>query len=106
MTKEGVVIPTPLFKRGLDFGEVLRTVRYVAVSHVVQHPAEGIQNGGIVAHFLAKEPASPEETLTAGCQNLFGVVEGLFSIQTQHLKGENLRSVYNKLFVFWLFSSN
>ena len=103
MTKKWVVIPTPVLKRGLDFDELLRTVRYVAVGHVVQHPAERIQDGGVVAHLLAEEPASPKETLTAGGENFFRVVEVVFLLQPQHLNMENLRSVYNKLFGLSLF---
>ena len=82
---------------------MLETVGKVAVCHVVEHSTKRVEHSRIVAHFFPEEPPSPKETLTAGGENFFGVVEVVFLLQPQHLNMENLRSVYNKLFGLSLF---
>ena len=79
------------------------TVGYVAVRHVVEHAAKRVEHSRIVAHLFAEKASSPKETFTAGGEDFFGVVEVVFLLQPQHLNGENLRSVYNKLFGLSLF---
>ena len=88
--QNGMLGPLALLHEGLNLAKMSRAVRNVAVRHVVEHPAERIQHGRIVTHLATEEPACPEETLTAGGKNLFGLVEVVYFFQPHHLKKKSV----------------
>ncbi len=88
--EEWVLVPAAFAKGSLDVFQMLWTIGNIAVGHVVKHPAKGIENSGVLAHFFAKEATSPMEAFAAGGQNVFRVVGDLFRVQSRHLKENSL----------------
>ena len=86
MFEDGMAVPAPLGEQILNLNQLFRAVGDIPVGHVVENPAEGLEHGRIVAHLTAEEPACPEETLTAGGQNLFGLAEVVCFYQPHHLR--------------------
>ena len=103
VAEERVVTPLTFGQRGLNGHEVLGSVGYITVRHVVNNPTKRVEHSRVVAHFFEEEPSRPKETLTSGGVNFFGGVDVVFLLQPQHLNRVNLRSVYNKLFGLSLF---
>ena len=86
MSEQGVLIPAAFAEGSLDVLQMPGSVGNIAVRHVVKHPAKGVENRCVLTHFFPEEATSPVETLTAGGEDVFGVVGDLFSYQSQHLR--------------------